>query len=346
MKNKKSLLCICSSIYQVITLTQIITTFYTDYHVDIIFTNYMKEYQTIANEYQNTNLCRNVYAINVDFIRYSKTNSSATPSYQFAYSYDELLIHNFGEVCTFFVNSLELQLNKLVTLSLYEDGLSSYSKIYKRFYANATTRLKKIKQIYAFEPKYFDWNPPFKITKIPKICANNNLVKLLNKVFRFNNQITISSPIIYVESIAHLYGYDLQEQILLTTIANAIGKNNLIIKNHPRNDSYQINGLNYLEQNFQYVPFELLLLNQKVNDKILLTISSNGVYSAAIMFDIPIFSISLLDCINAKSDIINIELEQCIKKIHTNVPNSFYMPRNISDVIEIIQKKLSSIPDC
>lgn len=341
MIKEKKVLCICSSVYQVITLTQIIKCFYRNDIVDIIFTNYMEKYESIAREFQKTDICRYAYAINVDCVRYKADASISETLFCSKEVYNEMLIHNFGNVCTYFVNSLEKKLKTQVVLTLYEDGLASYSKIYERYYADASTRLKEIQQIYAFEPKYFDWIPPFKIIRIPKISIDNvENILLLNKVFKYTYHITDCSPIIYVESIAGLYGYDLQEKEILKQIVQAIGKEKIIIKKHPRNFDCQIDELNYLDNELKFVPFELILLNQNLNKRILLTISSNGVYSAATMFDISITAISLLNCMENRPDIIEKELKCCINKIHEQNSNSFYMAKDINDAINCIRQHL------
>lgn len=340
MVKDKKLLCICSSTYQVIVLTKIIKCFYHDFVVDIIFTNYMKKYKFIANNYQMSTLCRWAYPINVDCIRYSDNYSSQI--FFFEDKYDEMLIHNFGKVCTYFVNLLEEQQNIHVNLSLYEDGMASYSKIYEIYYVNAHLRLKKVKQIYAFEPDFFDWVPPFRVTRIPKISTDDLfIISFLNKVFEYDKCMLSCPPIIYVESIAGLYGYDSQEKEILSGIVQKIGKDKLIVKRHPRNIDYILEGVNYFDSRFQFIPFELMLLNKSLNDKILLTISSNGVYSAVMMFDIPITAVSLLGCMRNRPDFIDKGLKRCIDKMHKKNPDFFYLAYNIKDAVDYLNKLMS-----
>lgn len=133
---------------------------------------------------------------------------------------------------------------------------------------------KHVKKIYLFEPScYTGGNTEVELCPITKINALTDQQKqLLCSIYPTTPQ--IKEKIIFFEGVFHEDAYPVDEYDLLMKIVDLVGKENVIIKRHPRVkvDRYTHKGIKVLPN--ATVPWEVMLLNQNLEGKLLISVSS------------------------------------------------------------------------
>lgn len=134
-----------------------------------------------------------------------------------------------------------------------------------------------------FNPELNCWHAGWTVTKIPEVNQDAKQAIL----FVYNNP-KIQTPqerYIYLS----MYGYDSQyftnEIDLLNSIANIVGKENIIVKLHPRFSLDQFSKFGYKIWNGDTsIPWEVFLIEHDTSDQILLTVFSNATLSQYNLF--------------------------------------------------------------
>ena len=196
--------------------------------------------------------------------------------------------------------------NKSIKCSRFEEGIVSYNNGFnekgKKHYTKridlAIRARKKIgKQciidnchnFYCFFPEYY--KGIYKATEIPLIKDDDVIRNQLAEVFDVTDEDFIDEKYIFFTSV---YDFEGENQIgefdVVNRVAELVGKENLIIKIHPRDtrDIYERNGIKTAKASS--VPWEALQLRFGFYDKVLLTATSGAIISTNMMVSRPIKS--------------------------------------------------------
>ena len=95
-------------------------------------------------------------------------------------------------------------------------------------------------------------------------------------------------------------GKKIEEDQLVKQLAESLGKDNVIIKVHPRDtrNIYRNMGLEILENS--EIPWEIIQLNNEFSDKIFISLSSGSILNASAMLNENIRTYYLFPCIKGK----------------------------------------------
>lgn len=118
---------------------------------------------------------------------------------------------------------------------------------------------------------------------VPKeILKDSEVIALLQEIYG-EGELPEEKYIFFEESFA-AEGRTTNDIELFRTIADIVGKDNIIIKRHPRNPINRFSELGYKVMEAQSVPWEMLLLTQDVSDKVLISVGSSATISPFFLY--------------------------------------------------------------
>ena len=186
-----------------------------------------------------------------------------------------------------------IQKGMKLKVHLFEDGMATYvCDVEKRckedgmdhaFYGTKSF-LENIEELLLYEPEYFTGpQPPFPLEKIPAIdCKNIEVCQMFLEIF---GDIELpEEPYIFLEEAFFDDRIPSNDLELCQSMAALVGKENMVIKRHPRNrvNRFRDYGFRTMEQS--KVPWEILLMKYDICQKILVTVSSNASITANLIF--------------------------------------------------------------
>lgn len=245
---------------------------------------------------------------------------------------NDRIIYSSRDVFT--INALEYVIKERedVILEVMEDGFATYS-FDKAGYDKRVGLEARVEKFHLFHPEKMSWKPRAELERIDtKLCNVDRFIGELNRVFGIQNTADdYRKKFIFFES--GLHGWENKKCFdLVETIGRYVGKDNLLIKMHPRNQGDDfIQKLGY-EINTNYeVPWELIALNIDIHDKVLISDFSSCVATANFLFEKNYSAIVLCDLL--KTSKIDDELVDYLKKyIYTN-NNIYFIPRDKDELI-------------
>lgn len=208
--------------------------------------------------------------------------------------YDEMIFYN-QNMFVYMVYAYIAKYNSAVMLSRYEEGITSYNLQYameKSIRRQALILIRKImgkkvldnavQKFYCMYPKLYHGD--LRVDLIPEFERNKRFVADINKTFGITKIPAIKEKYIYFVT-AHDYRSinPIGEQKLLLKLADLLGKENLIVKNHPRVNLSEIKNRNIKIYKDSYIPWEAILFNENYADHVFLTSISGSLLLVNLM---------------------------------------------------------------
>lgn len=360
--DKPSILLICNTPFQIVMACHIARLYYTDYLTDIVISEGIRGGEQLAKNAIRTNVFRNVI-----FTKNKKTflaGHSIVNKIQFLFGrifeifnnyriarnisknhYDVCLFSNIS-ILTKILGSLLRKKNPAIRLTLYEEGLVTYTtlfasgdaptSLYSRF-IDKEGLLSKVDIVYVCHPRLLTWQPiNGKVVQIPHIDKTNKAyVELLNKIFDYHSSSVdiYDKKVIFFEESHSFEGFDVPDIEIVNQIADTIGKENIMIKIHPRNPENRFAKLGYKTNTNISIPWELLLLNQEFTDKIFVTISSGAVVSPFLYMGMPCITYSLLNCLPNRPGYMQGALGDMMQHVYQQYSDIFKAPTSIEQFL-------------
>lgn len=305
MKNN-NILIICNTHYQLLVAIQLKLSIYRDNNVDCVLSDIISGVNTIANRLKKENVFRNVFlakAKGVDFKWNTDLVGGGFIDKELADSikgdgYSEYLFANLGGI-DLALGRLLMKNNSNIIVSMFEDGLSSYSRIFGSVIESAT-KGKGIKDIirkfmvkypfakldsyYVFCPEIMVWDCA-EVKKIPPVKDNIEELRVIaNNLYDFASlSDTYDEKIVFFEESYFQDGIKVNDISLVDSLAKEHGRSSILVKTHPRNEVNRFKNLGYKTNKDKAVPWEVIALNIDLDDKILVTMTSSALVNTYIM---------------------------------------------------------------
>lgn len=200
-----------------------------------------------------------------------------------------------------------------IDIYMYEDGFATYSNHYadffsminskniiaRSYYKVAFSEYYKIKGLCVFSPELVSWKPNFDIVEIKKIEDKDVEYKqIINDIFGYSSmQDLYSQKYVFFEESYYADGIEIDDVDLVKKIAEVVGKDNLIIKIHPRNPVNRFKKSGYITNINTEIPWEVIALNINIAEKVLITIASGSALTSLInMKSCPRKVVMLMNC--------------------------------------------------
>ena len=306
-------LCIVNTYYQLLFCIQMRLTILNNVYMTILISDHSKNANQIAEIIKEKKIFNEVHYIRtrdidvnigikqkiIDCVKLSGYNETR---YDYLFDvvenkyYDMFLFYNLGYLYIDACYSYFWRFNKNLKISLFEEGILAYSIDYyslrRRKLVDYLKRIKgkppivnQIVSYYCFYPVLFKGN--FNVKQVPLISQGASISRVLQDIFKINLQ--YKQKYIFFTSVYDFEGgKPVGEFELVNKIANLVGKDNLLIKTHPRDTRtiYQDNGF-YVDQNSS-IPWEAIQLSGDFSDKVFMTINSGSVLSGSTMSEKPV----------------------------------------------------------
>ena len=333
---------VCNSVYQILVASWIKYTYFQSDSFDVIVTDHMNGYESIAANLAETGLFDNVHIVNSkDYVHCDGERYSNFIEKAFYYrfpdkelkkyfvpdrKYDIVFFANYDTFARLLFDVLKRK-NKNISLNIYEDGLASYSVLTKKYYniqKPSASKLKafvnkhvfncqymhgNIERLYIFNKDLSEWNPDCELFEIKKIdCRDEKFKSCINRVFDYQNlKDTYDEKYIFFEESFYAETGFTEDVELIEELAKRVGKDNLLIKIHPRNPENRFEKLGYKTNKDTAIPWEVIALNKDLTDKVLISISSTSILNPKSILDIDVRVVSIVKCLKNKPKLINDE---------------------------------------
>lgn len=354
---------LCNTVYQIMISAWLKYKVFSDIEADIIISNHINGYKTIANNIKKVKLFNEVYTVDSkeksqDRIVYKNklqllyhdccSNAELKRYIDIKCCYDELFVSNLDGFTKLLFSVLNRKYK--TKIHMFEDGISTYSKLYEQFYENTKkgnsfhdflkyvlfrnkTVYGNVISLWVLNPDTLLWNPKYEVNRIPVIETDSKFKKMLNVVFDYDNMTDNYDKkyIYFEESFFADTGY-MEDVELVNKLADIVGKDNVMVKIHPRNQKNRFKELGYKTNEDISIPWEVILMNNDFSDKILITIGSQTIVTPCILFDMHIKSFSLYNCVNEKPKVLSGSLFDVLLTLYDKYSEDITLCNSIEDI--------------
>ncbi len=348
----KNILIICNTPYQIFVAAWFKFSILKDVAVDIVISDQMNDSENLANNLKDISFFQNVYyvkskALNcktaiqklqtvISPLRLLKKYIIINKKYDAVYASN---LDAFAKLIFHSIKNCRLQKysNRNLDFYIFEDGISTYSKQFEKQYINLKNNKQflfvrnknkihsNLKGVCVFDKDAIMWEPNAPIIEIPKIDIDNlNFKNTVNSIFDYKNMSDVyKEKYIFLEESFFAEGYEINDVEVIEAIADIVGKENIMVKIHPRNPVNRFQKLGYKTNINTTIPWEVIVLNQNLGEKILLTFASSAVLNPLRLFGQNTKVYSLYKCFEKIPDILNGELwkatEYAYKKYYPTI---------------------------
>ena len=351
------ILVVCNTPFQFVTATHVLSLYYEEYEWDLVISNQFKGSSNVVANAKKSQLFGNVYYVHTAVnkrrnavLQFLDKIKSIIVSTYYAYKicrtcYDDVLFSNI-QIFTKILTSAVKRKNQQARIHIVEEGLGTYSKLYAksddsdtlyRKYIDKQGIIAKLSTLYLFNPQFLEWEfPKEKTCKLPLLDAHNtSLMKVLNRLFDYEHCTDVyDRRIIFFEESYYAEGELVPDVEIVEEIASRVGKENIMIKVHPRNPVNRFKQLGYKTNTDSFVPWELIVLNQPMKDKIFVTIASGAAINPYLYMGLSINSYSLLNCLEHRPGIMNTSVGDIMIKAYETYPAVLKAPAQLNDFLQ------------
>lgn len=302
MNKRKKIIVIVNTYFQLITAIRLKETLWFSCIVNIIISDQSNGSEKIAQNIEKTGIFENVYWIQnkelckkydnlyTAFLK-AKMILFGIKNNNYREKYDEMVFYNTD----IFVHGLYASLiknNTNLTCSRLDEGILSYTdsiflgnsrlkyinKLREIFYHDSLRM--KTNNFYCFYPGVYEGN--LNKIEIPQIDNPKHMGNILKKIFSVKSEmLNIKEKYIFFTSVYDFEGgLPIGETKLVFDIADMVGRDNLIVKMHPRDNRkvFQDRGIHVFENS--EIPWEAMQFNNDFSSKLFLTVTSGSVLGA------------------------------------------------------------------
>ena len=323
---------------------------------DIILTDTSVDIEDKIERLEKLNIFNNVYYIKSKDMLNNKLkkyvqyfNRKNVLKYEFE-KYDEVLFYNFDSF-TFCVIDELFSKNKNLKCSKFDEGFDTYTipvsqmKVGKvQNFVRTLLRKKNldniVNKLYLYHPELICFDTNLEIEQIPTLDKNNKILKdALNKIFNYKSQ-PIKQKYIFFEESFFCDNKGIEDFTLIKDIINIVGKENIIIKLHPRNKVNRFSDIGVSTLKNIGIPWEVMQMNEDYSSKTFITISSGSILASKLYFHENVKTYLLYNCTEQKSDVLNDNYYKYLNKIKKTIGfNDIIIPDSKDEFIELLKKE-------
>lgn len=308
----KRVLIICNTYYQLIVAIKIKETILKNESVTLMLSDHSNGAKQVSNRLKKLNFFNEVFWVENKGIIEKRTYKDRIDDFfsisfgsnnRYGYYLKDVKNKYFDEIVSFNYNidiyglySILSKKNKYIKYSQLDEGILSYRSV-------EDTRSRKIIRLmwrfvnrpvisdnygnfYCFYPEVYKGE--LNKVKLLPISNHDVIIPILRKIFDAENICSYKEKYIFFTSVYDFEGGEpVGEYDLVCKVAKLVGKDNLLIKTHPRDTRtiYKDNGFK-VDRNSS-IPWEVIQLSGDFSDKVFMTINSGSVLSGSTMSEKP-----------------------------------------------------------
>lgn len=316
---KRKILIITYTYFQLITAIQLRRTEFQTDDVDVIITDQSKDSGKVAGRLREARVFRTVFHVH-DFDGLDETGTLAKCKKYLAARlrpekvlqkyvslvdrYDMFLFHN----ASLLTHLICRHCGKETRCFRFEEGYSTYTRplLEKRWLRRLMIRCafgnlgNRIRGMYLFHPELFRQDVKYPLLRICPLWKNNEeLRRILNRTFAYEPDLCLlDADYIFLEESFRLSVPAIDDVDLVCRIAGVVGKERLVVKQHPRSPDNPFAALGIATVPSGGIPWEVILMNEDLSGKTLLTVMSGTALAPALYGFAPIKTYLLFRCVN------------------------------------------------
>lgn len=353
----KRALFICNTTYQVVVAIQLRITNFKQWNSDLIITDTVPNFIEICNKIFELKLFDAIIPLQEKKLNYNSNRLINFDTYFKKYVFinkelkriitekDRYDYYLFANITRFSprLGKLLSKFSPSVKFAMYEDGVSSYSRIYgdrinqvmhpnsiikKLGYKVFPSVISKLNDYFVFEPRYIVWECDC-ARRISTIESNlDEIRQILNCLYGYQHiKDNYNEKVIFFEESYYEDGIQTGDLELVEGLAEIYGKNQIFIKTHPRNKVNRFETLGFHTNKDKTIPWEVIALNISLEDKLLVTMTSTAVVNSFILLHTSaslILEYRNLNFINERIEK-TVEVIEKIKEINPTIFSHFDM---------------------
>lgn len=362
----KNILFYCNTHYQIIMALQITKCFYSKDNVNYIISDHSNNAKLYSENLKKIIGENKVIFLQTKKFDYTKSNISKIlfkirqlifHNFPFAKlplkSFDEFITYNNTPSITLLVNHL-IRLNPDIKISRMEEGILSYNNTIQNK-DNNNGIISKIKNLikdklgynilYKNEQSLYCAFPSLYIGKlktiqIPQIDTNDSeFNNIISKTFGVDKlKLSYPQKYIFFSSIFDFEGGEpVGELELANRIAELVGKDNLLVKVHPRDSVKRFTREGLIVDENSSVPWEAIQLNYDFSKHVFITVCSTSVLNINSIILNPPMTIFAYKLVKNKNNTILKTSIKAFEQLRTFLVNtsSFKFIKNIENLSDI-----------
>ncbi len=363
---KKRVLIIINTYFQLMTAIQIVLKNYDNYETDFIITDNLSGYEDIARRMEGFGFAHEVFTAKSKKIAIPRDNKSRIEAVKDciwaknyiksktkinlnARNYDVFLFHNI-DMFTYIVYAFVQKRNNNIILRRFEEGFSIYLSYNDRPYSEKIgefiskilgrrSLMNNIQFVYLYHPEYLTYDIPCEVKKIPLISKiDERYRKIVNGIFNYNEREAKSRKLIIFEESFYADRTPIEDYPLFCEIINKVTPDMVSLKLHPRNTTNRFLKTKAHIFDAGHAPWEVLQLNNSYESNVFATITSGSVLASMLYFDEKIPTIFLYKVVDG-----DFKLKSNYEKYLHKVINSMqdpliYIPENKEQMYCILEE--------
>ena len=359
-------LIVCDSLYQIIVGIQLCNTLFSNDEVDFWISDHSVGTEGIVKRLSKEKIANKVTYIRTKSIIYAKNKLQKLQKaivYGLGYKkvaeidkYQEVIFYN-GSSIVYGLLSIAERRKWNTKFSRFEEGIFSYETdnstgngvkfidtIRKMF--GKQTLSQKVHKYYCFFPQLKKIKEGLKTIKIPPITKNfDEIQSQLCRIFDFKENV-INQKYVFFASSSDIDGHPYGEINLIKSISKVVGKDNIIIKNHPRDQRSVFDEIGIEKMDSVGIPWEVYQICSNLKGKVLVTVTSGSFINCAAMLDSEnVKYYFLFPCITKQLDAFykerTKELDIIIERLHKN--NLAMNAHSISNLEQVLYDQKNNI---
>lgn len=258
-----------------------------------------------------------------------------------SFNYDKILFYALSPRQSF-VNIVAYAQKKRNNIEWFEEGVLVNSPAMAIFFQDRTSIKNKVfhydflqKHItkqYLVNPGALKYRVPFKCEKLHIPVESPVFIGALNTIFDFSLENCISQKYIFFDQNLKEMNLELNKNEILDFIQTKVGKENFIIKLHPRNNTPEFKEKYNTIQKVN-IPWEVYLLNQDdIENKVLIGMNTSSLIHGLYYFSKKIKVISLVNFFHSENPFNNYMIKEHFEK-NTEI---YKCPSNLSDLEQML----------
>lgn len=197
--------------------------------------------------------------------------------------------------------------------------------------------LDKFKGYYLFYPNLIQFQTKYGTYQIPKIETQKPQYRnFIETAFGDISKSDLDAKYIFFEE--NIEDPSIDDFSLIMKIAEKVGKDNIVVKLHPRRNVDRFSNLGIKVSKSTGIPWEAFLLVNDYKDKVIITISSNVAFSSRLYFKQNLPTIMLYKITGLNRNIVNVEKYpkyiEDFDKIFGD--DKFFIPESVDELLKLL----------